>query len=141
MGNRAYKVSHTSAGRCRNGDGQPIAPGSVAECTACLRRKQLRKYGETGVERFAAQGYRCAVCRRRISRTNIDHCKKERGGCGAVRAVLCKNCNVIEGEARSTGESPWIVLRRMADYMEWHDTKDCPGHDALALCDPPEAYE
>jgi hypothetical protein len=145
MGNSAYKAANVSKGLCRNGCGNKISSRSSSDCDECLAKKRIYEYGESGVERLAAQGGRCPGCLRRISitdrRTHIDHCRRERGGCGGVRSVSCGNCNTIEGHARATGELPWITLRRLADYMEWHDTQDCPGHDTLALCDPPEAYE
>jgi len=42
--------------------------------------------------------------------------------------------------AEATNSTPWDVLRKIADYMEWHDMNDCPGHDLMqTMCDPKEA--
>ncbi len=59
-----------------------------------------RNYGITREERdalFAAQGFKCAVCRTDDPGAkrdwNVDHCHST----GRVRGVLCHNCNVALG--------------------------------------------
>ncbi|MGW5519265.1 endonuclease domain-containing protein [Nocardia africana] len=55
----------------------------------------------------------CPGCERRFDETvrrYIDHCHET----GAVRAALCRECNLVLGQVRDSPET----LRRLADYLE-----------------------
>lgn len=90
------------------------------------RRKKMRwLYGitpEQKAEMFVGQGGRCAICSTDISADtkaqHLDHCHVT----GAVRAILCRGCNMALGHA---GDDPQR-LRAMAAYLEHHQTKKSP---------------
>lgn len=82
------------------------------------RRKQSRRryiqgeYGLTDEQYQAlweAQGGLCAVCRRRFQKLQIDHCHET----GAVRGLLCGNCNFAIGRL---GDTP-AALMRAVNYL------------------------
>ncbi|MEU2349618.1 endonuclease VII domain-containing protein [Modestobacter sp. NPDC049651] len=73
-----------------------------------------RRYGITAEEAdgmLAAQGGLCAICRAAPA-AHVDHDH----GTGAVRALLCFNCNGGLGQFR---DDP-AVLRAAAEYVEEH---------------------
>ena len=94
-------------------------------------RRRLRPYGltlDTYATLWAKQGGVCNICggdnkRRSLA---IDHCHKS----GAVRGLLCDDCNLLLGAAR---DSPNRLLRA-AEYLQSHGTPlwesvDCPEFD------------
>jgi hypothetical protein len=91
-----------------------------------------RRYGITADEAevmLTAQGGLCAICRE-ASAEHVDHDH----GTGAVRALLCFNCNCGLGQFR---DDP-VVLRAAADYVEHH--RDNPsGRAARAPTGSPRA--
>ena len=131
---RRRRDALNAAGFCRIHPTARLAPTSRTVCPQCLvglnepnrlrTNKRRSKYGETGVERLAAQGGKCPTCQREIRidhrHTNIDHCH----ACGAVRSVMCGHCNKAEGMAGKTSDRPWETLRRLADYVEAH-AREC----------------
>jgi len=133
------RASNQMAGFCSSHPSVPVTSGTV--CVVCSEKnrlnQRLRVYGETGVERLAAQGGRCAICRKRIRidhpRTHIDHCHV----CKMVRSVLCGPCNTIEGFVSKFSDVR-AYLARLLNYIEWSQT-DCPGHDTMdTMCDEAE---
>lgn len=88
-------------------------------------RSRLAQYGLTVAEfdaMFLAQSGRCACCGRKASelmaacraprRLHVDHCHAT----GAVRDLLCRNCNAGLGQFR---DDPGL-LRAAAAYIEKH---------------------
>lgn len=81
------------------------------------RRYRLKwRYGAT-LEQYdtllQAQGGSCAVCKglsSKGSKLAVDHCHST----GAVRGLLCDNCNRAIGLLGDSAD----VLRRAADYLE-----------------------
>jgi hypothetical protein len=90
-----------------------------------------RYYGLTltqYAEMYARQGGVCAICKRpethkvpgrkksgnegRVRDLSVDHCH----GSGAVRELLCNDCNHMLGSAKDNPET----LRAAADYIERH---------------------
>jgi hypothetical protein len=72
----------------------------------------LRRYGITGAqadEMIHDQGGRCAICRERPAE-HVDHDHVS----GAVRGMLCFNCNGGLGQFRDRTE----LLRAAAEYLE-----------------------
>ena len=106
-------------------DGFPVErirrDGRKAMCRECctessLASHLLRKYG-LSLSQYRAllgsQGGRCAICLRepnQKSRLHVDHCH----GTGAVRGLLCSDCNTAIGLLRDKGS----VCRRAADYID-----------------------
>lgn len=81
-----------------------------------------RRYGitaETADLMFAEQGGLCAICQEAAAE-HVDHDHET----GAVRALLCFNCNGGLGQFR---DDP-AVLRAAADYVEHH--RDNPADRA-----------
>lgn len=90
-------------------------PGRVAE----LKRgySNLRRYGitvEQYDEMFLAQDGKCAVCdeppRKRQLAIDHDHAT------GAVRQLLCVNCNALLGHCRESQK----ILERAIEYLRSH---------------------
>lgn len=81
-----------------------------------LDTQQARKFGLT-VEQyrgmFEAQGHRCAICGKEETgrkRLSVDHCHAT----GRVRALLCRACNTLLGNADDSVER----LRACITYLE-----------------------
>jgi hypothetical protein len=81
------------------------------------RRGWLKRYGMTVADYdalFASQGNRCAVCRRKRLEGErafaVDHCHTG----GAVRGILCKDCNFALGHAKDNPKT----LRALARYLD-----------------------
>ncbi len=87
-----------------------------------LRKKFSMSYEEFKA-RVAEQNGVCAICqqpetavnRGRVRELSVDHCHKT----GAIRDLLCQNCNGMIGYARENPAS----LRSGADYIERHLAK------------------
>jgi Recombination endonuclease VII len=80
-----------------------------------------RRYGITAAEAdylLEAQGGLCAVCRTAPA-SHVDHDHAT----GAVRELLCFNCNGGLGQFR---DDP-VVLRAAADYVERHRARQAAG--------------
>lgn len=82
-------------------------------------------------EIYAAQGGRCAICRRATGarrRLAVDHdhsCCNGPTSCGrCVRGLLCKSCNKSLGFYRDDPEA----FRRAADYLERWPSGRGPDH-------------
>lgn len=77
-------------------------------------RHLIRKYGVTLVryrEMFDEQGGRCAICGKRQDKAlDVDHDHVT----GAVRGLLCTNCNRMIGHAADDSER----LRKAAAYLD-----------------------
>lgn len=98
---------------------------NVESVAAQRRKKHLRRYGLT-VEQYdamvEAQGGLCAICgqpetavtRGRVVRLSVDH----NHGTGAVRALLCRRCNVAVGVMENDGDH---LIARVRTYLEAHD--------------------
>lgn len=91
-----------------------------ARCRRCLADyDRARKYGmqpDQFVAMLNKQNRGCAICRDALledHRTHVDHCHES----GAVRAILCIECNILLGKAR---DSPALCLRA-AEYLLEHD--------------------
>ena len=91
--NRRYREKHGDALRAKARAKYEANPAHDRE------RHLVRKYGvDLGAyERlFAAQDGKCAICRRSQERAfDVDHCHST----GAVRGLLCTNCNRMVGHA------------------------------------------
>ena len=76
----------------------------------------LKRFGLTPAEyaaRLEAQSGACAICGGRDARRlSVDHNHET----GAVRGLLCRNCNVGIGALGDDAD----VLRRAAEYLEKH---------------------
>lgn len=82
------------------------------------KNQKLKRYGLT-LEDFeamiAAQDGRCAICSDKFARSpHVDHCHRT----GAVREILCDDCNNVLGRARDNTD----ILRRAITYLERHTT-------------------
>jgi hypothetical protein len=80
-----------------------------------------RRYGMTAAEAdhmLEQQGGLCAVCRTAPAQ-HVDHDHVN----GAVRALLCFNCNGGLGQFRDDPE----LLRAAADYVEFHIARQGPA--------------
>jgi len=94
-------------------------PERVKSKSRISKRKML--YGMNGDEVAAmtsAQGGRCSICGRipregRVLVIDHDH------DTGVVRALLCRQCNIMLGCAKDDPD----VLRAAADYLERHSRK------------------
>lgn len=77
----------------------------------------------------AKQGYKCVLCSASLKQKDpvLDHCHDT----GAVRAVLCRNCNGMEGKIRTaairaaTREGMVEWLNNLAAY--WDHYSKTPG--------------
>ncbi|RBY97482.1 endonuclease [Blastococcus sp. TF02-8] len=109
--NAASKTGRTSYCKpCHNARGRRSKDAVGGERTYHLRRR----YGITAAEAdamLATQGGVCAICRAAPA-AHVDHDHDS----GAVRALLCFNCNGGLGQFR---DDPWL-LRRAAFYVEHH---------------------
>jgi hypothetical protein len=80
----------------------------------CNRHTLLfSRYGLTGEDfnrMLAVQGGRCAICALAAPLLHVDH----NHATGAVRALLCRECNVGLGKFR---DDP-VLLRSAAAYLE-----------------------
>lgn len=95
-----------------------VFPGATKADHA--RRANLKKYGITEDqygEMLREQDGRCAICREQpdgVGKTgkvlHVDHDHKT----GAVRGLLCRDCNPALGAFRDSPE----LLRRAAEYLE-----------------------
>lgn len=86
----------------------------------------LRRYGITASQVEAmieAQGGLCAICRRKPAE-HVDHSHAS----GAVREILCFNCN---GGLGQFGDDPG-VLEAADDYLRRHRTADGQAGEWLA---------
>lgn len=79
------------------------------------RAKRLRQYGLTE-DSFQAkikkQNGGCAVCRKETEKLVVDHDHKT----GLTRGLLCRNCNVMLGNAF---DDPKILKRGIAYLKKW----------------------
>ena len=71
-------------------------------------------------EMLAGQGGGCAICGRSKpngtrKRFNVDHDHAS----GAVRALLCHDCNIALGAIK---DDP-AIARKMAEYVEYHKAR------------------
>ena len=62
------------------------------------------------------QNFQCALCDVKYDRLVVDHCHKT----GKIRAILCDLCNTGIGKLKENPE----LLRKAADYIEYHSQKD-----------------
>lgn len=94
-------------------------PSKVLNKNLPLIKKQL----------VAKQNGVCPLCKRDITRfDSINQCVDHDHDTGVIRAVLCRNCNGIEGKVRGLaircatkdGYEDW--LKRLADYLILHRT-------------------
>ena len=95
-----------------------------------MRKLKHREVAGVRDDLLQAQNFRCAICN--IGLTNdtavLDHCHTT----GAIRGVLCRNCNGIEGKVHNLARrakrqytAAWW-LDRLASYWENH-TSDRHG--------------
>lgn len=116
--------------------GEPCKNGHIAErwkyngmCVVCKREADRssnlkagkkywtkKNYGltmEQVSDMAMAQQNSCAICEEKFSdayKTQIDHCHAT----GAVRGLLCINCNWLLGKSRDNPD----LLRAAANYLE-----------------------
>jgi len=91
----------------------------------------LRVYGLTKVdwdEMMVRQGYRCAICKRKPERWDVDH-NHDHGG---VREALCHGCN--SGLGWFADRADW--LRAAAAYIERHDQTKFSFPQSVAASPP-----
>ncbi len=89
-------------------------PRRLAELSIYSRAYHLRtEYGLT-VESFAAlqksQADQCAICKR-LGTLHVDHCHKS----GAVRGLLCRECNLALGYAKDDPARLEAAIRYLAN--------------------------
>jgi hypothetical protein len=89
------------------------------------RRSNLKKKFDLTAEQYESmlknQNGVCAICekppgKRRLA---VDHDHKT----GAVRALLCSNCNHVLGNGLDNPD----ILRKAAEYLETHSTENHHG--------------
>lgn len=109
--NSASQTGRTSYCKpCHNARGRRAKELAGGERTYHLRRR----YGITGEDAdamLASQGGICAICRAAPA-AHVDHDHAT----GAVRALLCFNCNGGLGQFKDDPN----VLRAAADYVQFH---------------------
>ena len=78
------------------------------------RLKRLYGINQAVFEKmFEIQGKCCAICKTEVPNCNnwhIDHDHET----NLVRGILCKNCNIMLGEAKDNPD----ILRRAAQYLD-----------------------
>lgn len=91
-------------------------------------RIKRSKLPEVRLKLLEKQNHKCALCGIDLREKEpkdlcVDHCHKN----GKIRAVLCRNCNGIEGKIfnlvnRAKRErTPLEFLRTLAEYWDMHD--------------------
>jgi Recombination endonuclease VII len=92
--------------------------GKRPHCKDCVRELRWKHSGIVGmtIERYGAmliqQNHRCAIpsCQTRSKRAlDVDH----NHDTGEVRGLLCRNCNIIAGQARDSV----VILRDIVVYL------------------------
>ncbi len=89
--------------------------------------RRLKHAQVAGVRKMAAtqQGGRCAICKQPTADNQqvLDHCHKH----GFIRAMLCRNCNGIEGKVKNLAargkrmyDEEWF-LTQLLDYWKQHN--------------------
>lgn len=104
-----------------------VGSNNCVECNDIARAKRREKAKEARLlklygidfkrreEMASTQDYRCAICLADFTdnRTmHVDHCHST----GAVRGLLCSNCNQAIGLLQDNPE----IIRSAADYVEFH---------------------
>lgn len=88
------------------------------------RRHLWQKYGitfEQYQEALTQQNNTCAVCKDDfVGEALVDHCHNT----GRIRNLLCRGCNTALGHAK---DDP-LILRLLADYLEYHQQDDTNAH-------------
>jgi hypothetical protein len=120
---RGYCGSHYNKKKWADGH-RPPSSNSRSHRNAHLKHR----YGITVAEydaMLAAQGGRCAVCKQPPGKNVrahwggklcVDHCHET----NKVRALLCNDCNLAVGYAKSEG-----IAIAMVEYFRLHDRIDC----------------
>lgn len=107
---RAWRKANPEYTKERSRKWRKENPEKVREYT---RNYRLRKvYGLTVEEyeaRLKAQKNRCAICQKKLTRPNLDHCHKT----GKVRGFLCTSCNNGLGAFKDKPD----LLMRAAEYL------------------------
>ena len=119
--NAASKTGRTSYCKpCHNAAGRKAKELAGGERSYHLRRR----YGITAHEADAMLEKQCGVCAicKTAPAVHVDHDHST----GAVRALLCFNCNGGLGQFRDDPN----VLRAAADYVRFHALR----HHVVALC-------
>ena len=110
--------------------GRPSHPCKECKCAAQRKRNDpektrrwdlKKKYGITPEDynvMFSEQDGGCAICGRTDMSNGktylaVDHCHET----GAVRGLLCNNCNLMLGHSQDDSS----ILRKAADYKDAHD--------------------
>jgi hypothetical protein len=83
----------------------------------------MKEYGITEADfrlQLRAQEWRCALCGRRPTPPQVDHCHKCATG---MRAILCRTCNMeVVGSLDKQGPAGYRrainLLRRYLDHLE-----------------------
>ena len=117
------RENYRSRGVCTGCGGPRDANG--VRCSACKLRQLAAKFGvsEEGCRAlFEASDYKCMVCRTSEVLV-IDHDHES----GAVRGVLCKQCNIALGGARDRIE----VLEGLIRYLKAPPAKALLSSDIL----------
>lgn len=77
-------------------------------------------------KRLHEQGYTCAICPTAISPQGANGCLDHNHITGGIRAVLCRNCNGIEGKiynlanrAKRNGTVYGFLRQLLQYYDEW----------------------
>lgn len=91
-----------------------------------MRKLRYREIAGVRDEILQAQGHRCAICTIELANDAavLDHCHIT----GAIRGVLCRNCNGIEGKVHNLARrakrkwTPAWWLRQMLTYWAKHAT-------------------
>lgn len=65
---------------------------------------------ERRAEFVATQIKKCSICKKTVSRLNVDHCHKT----GKTRGLLCTNCNIGLGNFKDNIE----ILKRAIKYLK-----------------------
>lgn len=103
---------------CANERSKHYRQANRDKSRACVRNSIYKsRYGLTltQIEDLkAGQAYKCAVCGRDDKRLVVDHCHAT----GAIRGVLCNNCNVALGQVADNVD----ILTKLIVYVERNTT-------------------
>lgn len=124
-GTRRYTANRNCV-ECTNTKARQWQKDNPDKLKEVWRKQNLRKKFDLTPEQYESmleqQNGGCAICGKPpgTRRLAVDHDHKT----GAVRALLCGNCNHVLGN----GQDNPNLLRKAADYLEFHSLRKNHGH-------------